>query len=566
MKLYKDKAGINYRNKAAQIDNLNELVKIVEETSSNSEERKVALWLDSLEPNSQKHNPVHKKCGYKIGVDSEEPNEKRICRCMYYFNNGNAEQETVCETCNIGWKSRKNISDYKILDHEVPMPTVSKGVGGIDLVLQDLNNPGDIYATEVKPEDSDESIPRMIAEILTYCEMTGYQIVNDGETIPVKPAICFFKGSKQYQDFFNMDDMPAIHKLLKEIKVFYIECNGDSFTIHDNITKKSFINVENLEENFKKGTPSQRFDAIIKENLIHSKNSEDKWDSFGYYINDRTYESYYKKEIFDGFIEEMKIEYPEHYRKYAGDEEAKENKGGAGGELAVKKGSYGFIPPKMASVASSSRFCYLALKDGTDALDKGRAFTKDDVEFEKECKIFDTGHAPQLDAYIPGDDMNIYVEVKCHEIFDEHTPTFKNKYWKYFRDDNVFNSVALEEDEHKETFTISLDNFGIEGNVTRTRFDIKQLVCHLLGIARQNKGEKAKLVYLFFKPLTEEEGKQEFVNKVFSELENEINMIFKKGLIPEFCKMNNIELEAIAQESDIMCKLESRNVINLLKD
>ena len=36
-----------------------------------------------------------------------------------------------------------------------------------------------------------------------------------------------------------------------------------------------------------------------------------------------------------------------------------------GAELSEKRNRYGtFTPPKIASVASSSRFCYLALKDG----------------------------------------------------------------------------------------------------------------------------------------------------------------------------------------------------------
>lgn len=99
----------------------------------------------------------------------------------------------------------------------------------------------------------------------------------------------------------------------------------------------------------------------------------------------------------------------------------------------------------MASVASSSRFCFLALKDGANAFGG-----TGEVVFEHECKINGiSGIAPQLDAYIPNENM------------------------------------------------IPLSVFGI--NKSSSMFNLKQFLCHLSGIESQA-GDSKILAYLFFKP------------------------------------------------------------------
>ena len=160
------------------------------------------------------------------------------------------------------------------------------------------------------------------------------------------------------------------------------------------------------------------FDKIIRENLIATEETE---NSFGYEFQDmvddeiivRKYDEYYSETKFADFVEVMKTEYPLHFRKFRGDIEAEDNKGGKGGELVCKTYKGKLVPPKMASVASLSRFCYLALRDGSDKLIPDRKVQKDDVEFEKECGIFEIGnHAPQLDAYIKDSecDTNVTIE------------------------------------------------------------------------------------------------------------------------------------------------------------
>lgn len=221
------------------------------------------------------------------------------------------------------------------------------------------------------------------------------------------------------------------------------------------------------------------------------------------------------------------------------------------------------MPPKMASVASSSRFCYLALKDGTDALIDSRDITSDEVEFEKECRIFENSStAPQLDAYIADEKCDVYVEAKCHEIFDSHKVKMRIAYLEYFEGNEIFSDVLSNKVVDGDYFYIPLKLFGI--NDESTKFDTKQLICHLLGIAEQNKGKPAKLVYMFFKPVVDDKDVAGNIEKVFDKLKKEIKAIFDCKLINGFCKANNIELMAIAEESRVMGKLAKENKIDLI--
>jgi hypothetical protein len=112
-----------------------------------------------------------------------------------------------------------------------------------------------------------------------------------------------------------------------------------------------------------------------------------------------------------------------------------------------------------------------------------------------------------------------------------------------------------------DSFVVSLSKFDIVKE--SPRFDVKQFVCHLLGIKEHQNGKKAKLVYMFFKPISKDKETAELIDSVFKELKEEIEAIFKCGVIKEFCKNNNIDLMAIAQESKTMKKLDSANVIKL---
>lgn len=297
-----------------------------------------------------------------------------------------------------------------------------------------------------------------------------------------------------------------------------------------------------------------RFDAVIKKNLIESGRNSDE---FGYQFpgDNRMYENYYSTGVFAQFVDEMKTQYKNHFDQYFK---------GKGSELVPKSYLGRMTPPKMASVASSSRFCYLALRDGTDCFGTAKPIPKEDVLFEKECRIFEkSGTAPQLDAYISTDASELFVEVKCHEIFDQHTVEFKHAYFDVLNSYDCFKGLVCDVNQNASVFTLDLKLFDF--HVESTRFDIKQLICHLLGIANHTKGKKSKLIYLFFKPICSDSYENDLINTVFKELKQEIQLIFNSNPIREFCKMHHIELQAFALESKVMEQLTCNNVIDLLE-
>lgn len=283
-----------------------------------------------------------------------------------------------------------------------------------------------------------------------------------------------------------------------------------------------------------------QFDTIIKENLADRGGNQ-----FGYMVGGRAepYDNYYSKPEFEHFLAEMRsTEYRKFYRCYDD---------GKGRELQEHKGRYGIHPPKMASVASSSRFCYLALRDHDKRLGG--------VEFEKSCPIRDVrGIAPQLDAYIPQE--HVYIEAKCHEIFDHHRVILKKKYWdKLYGKDSDFGFPAAAAPDSEE-FEVELAAFGI--TKPSAMFDIKQLVCHLLGIASAE-DQPAALVYLFFKPRSDRY--REEIDEVFCALVEEITAIFNSKPIGTFCQKHQIQLEAVAQYAKTMEPLTNANTITLVK-
>ncbi len=300
---------------------------------------------------------------------------------------------------------------------------------------------------------------------------------------------------------------------------------------------------ENITELDKTG-----FDNIILKNLV----SKVGGNHLGYKVQDgRIYRCYYKNEEFNKFIAEMKKpKYNSHYDEY---------KNGLGKELEETLHSSGkYTPPKMAHVASSSRFCYLALCDGAEAIGGS-----DKVVFEKGCPINGlSGFPPQLDAYsFKGNiSQNIYVEAKCHEIFDEKITEMRTSYKEYISDTskklgfNVPVNLVVKKNGY---FNIPYTEFGFDRELYR--FDFKQFLCHLLGIASNEK--PATLVYLFFKPIYAE--KQESIDKVFGELKEEIKNVFDNKYIQAFCIRHNITLKAVAEYSEVMEPLTGKNIIVL---
>lgn len=286
----------------------------------------------------------------------------------------------------------------------------------------------------------------------------------------------------------------------------------------------------------------KKFDQIILRNLITVKGI----DKFRYKnVNGVVYDDYYSNREFDKFIEEMKSYNVAHHKSYVE---------GKGNETIPTDG--GVKPPKMASVASSSRFSYLALRDGAKHIGIG-----ENVEFEAECAIKNKpGTQPQMDAF--DKDTRTYIEVKCHEIFgNSKQKTLKEPYLDYVygtNDDGVGFKLVVNERPQGE-FAIPYKEFGMKE--FPKYFDLKQFLCHLLGVACANYKEKksATLAYLFSKPKTDVEAEAIELFEVYNGLQVEIIAIFTSPAIVRFCEENNIKLKAYYEYAEIMEPLTPAN-------
>lgn len=281
------------------------------------------------------------------------------------------------------------------------------------------------------------------------------------------------------------------------------------------------------------------FDELLKQNMINATGI----DFFGYWIANRNYPNYYCADAFANFVHQMRDKYPSHYQKY---------NSGKGSELKQN----GCTPPKMASVGSSSRFCYLALRKGANVFNCSKY-----VEFEHPCPIdkIKGGTPPQMDAYLKKE--NIFVEAKCHEIFDSHKIVLSSQYFGHlYGEGNDFGFESIKHNTSK-SFEVPVSSFDVKKS---PMLDIKQLICHLLGIKSHKKqNEKATLVYLFFKPKVPLKVQQIEIDNLFFDLKTEIETIFNSSPIKNFTKNNNIELMAVAEYAEVMCPLTTNNILYL---
>ncbi len=177
---------------------------------------------------------------------------------------------------------------------------------------------------------------------------------------------------------------------------------------------------------------------------------------------------------------------------------------------------------KMCSAASSSRLCFLYFAN------------KEDITFEYSLKTGTRGIA-QLDAAYKD---KIFYECKCHEIFDKHDylrPSYKKLLEKYF---NI--SISIHNKNFCELF---LKDFMIQDSdqksIYNLHFDMKQLLCHLFGLANNTGGT---LQYIFFTPSKKIIENNEACQNFYKELNEEIEMIWSSKVIVKMIQENNITL------------------------
>ena len=212
---------------------------------------------------------------------------------------------------------------------------------------------------------------------------------------------------------------------------------------------------------------------------IKKAETGDKKTEKSYVLGERQYENYIDNETWTAFVDEMRRQYPAAYEEYGE---------GSGDELGIKK--IGRYPPKMASYGSSSRMIYMLSRDIPGFC------------FEKKLPTT-VGGIANMDGYLYSGGTHYYVEAKCREPYSPKSYVVDRKYEDLYR--------WLDQDE-KVAFTCDITTLDenkmevrfIADGTKLTRFDIKQMICHLLGIAtaklNQPSDEKTEFLYLLYNP------------------------------------------------------------------
>ena len=198
----------------------------------------------------------------------------------------------------------------------------------------------------------------------------------------------------------------------------------------------------------------------------------------------KPYENYLSNDAWDAFRNGMSKEHREQFGK------------GGGSELKENRGRWGIYPPKMASFGSSSRFVY-------NLLERVYGEEFDRVEFEKKLRTR-VGGVANLDAYIKSI-CEIFIEAKCHEIYSSHNSTEINECYERVFEDLASNLNWFRYCNVGDSTKTNYSKYSFYYNDKQIkRFDIKQLICHFLGISAYilESGEKhnIKFVYLIYNP------------------------------------------------------------------
>lgn len=181
----------------------------------------------------------------------------------------------------------------------------------------------------------------------------------------------------------------------------------------------------------------------------------------GYRVGDRVYPAYMTNEEWARFAAAMSDGTREEYQK------------GSGGEMTEKNGR----PPKMASYGSSSRMLY--------KLSKGAP----SVHFEKKLPTSFGGPGANLDGFMEQEERYVFIEAKCREPY--HTPYSEENpcevsaayealytYINAHMDGNLYCRIRPRRADSK-SMKVTFESDG----ATVRYFDVKQMICHLLGIA-----------------------------------------------------------------------------------
>lgn len=234
------------------------------------------------------------------------------------------------------------------------------------------------------------------------------------------------------------------------------------------------------------------------------KTTENKF----YDLNGHNYFNYIDNELWKIFLDEMREKYPLAYREYGE---------GAGDELGIKK--IGRFPPKMASYGSSSRMIYLLSRD------------IENFCFEKKLPTT-VGGIAHMDGYLHSNGVHYYIEAKCREPYSPKSYVIDRKYENLYR--YLDEDTSLDFKCHISIIDQDKMKVGFVANGTElTRFDIKQMISHLLGVATDKlcnpTNERTEFRYLLYNPKLIKISNDTAKEKILSIYETEV---YECGKIP----------------------------------
>ena len=207
--------------------------------TGDAEFTKLLLGNETIEENGSNYqegdhgNKSYNGLCFKIKDNANQKcDEKQIIKCL--FVNSLKVNKTDCNGCPLQDKRRYVRGDFTIVDYEVPICARTFSKSNIDLLLKETNS-NIMYAVEVKPPiGNDNSILRMVAEILTYL----YVLKETRPKLNYKPAIGFFEGSLQEKYYGNMSD---------KLSQFIVEEGISVFCIKEDTKKSDSYYIEKLK-------------------------------------------------------------------------------------------------------------------------------------------------------------------------------------------------------------------------------------------------------------------------------------------------------------------------------
>ena len=271
---------------------------------------------------------------------------------------------------------------------------------------------------------------------------------------------------------FDCNEYAAIPRVLTRLDFLMlfrsflcVDEKGDKYQTY----ARSWCVLEDERKGEKKMNIANELDLAIKRSEGHEGYT-------GYQVGKREYLGYMSNCEWDDFLLGM----PERAKKEFGE--------GSGRELK----EVGHRPPKMACYGSSSRLIYMLSSH------------KENFYFEEKLPTTVGGKA-HLDGFMKEDGRYVFVEAKCREPYSAKykkvSDAYRDLYGYISRNMAGLIDIECSESDSEGDMSVS---FFCEGEKIE-HFDLKQMICHLLGIATgvlsgKYDNRQIDFIYLLYDP------------------------------------------------------------------